>query len=129
MQVFDAKVGMVLDMLERDGLLDDTIVVVFTDHGRDLTRAKCSLYDAGIHVPLAVMIPERYRPEGYQVGTISDRPISGVDILPTVLALAGIDPPPFLAGAPFLGGKAKERPLAFAHRDRVDPYRPHAGCH
>ena len=118
-QVFDAKVGMVLEMLENDGLLDDTIVVVLTDHGRDMVRAKCSLYDAGIHVPLAIRIPGKYRPEGYQPGTISDKLISGVDILPTMLTLAGIDPPPFLAGAPFLGGKARERPLAYAHRDRV----------
>ena len=54
---------MVLDMLEQDGLLDDTIVVVLTDHGRDLTRAKGTLYDAGIHVPLAIRIPDKYRPE------------------------------------------------------------------
>jgi arylsulfatase A-like enzyme len=118
-QVFDAKVGMVLEMLQDDGLLDDTIVVVFTDHGRDMVRAKCSLYDAGIHVPMAIRIPEKYRPGRYQPGTVSDRLISGVDILPTMLSLAGIDPPPFLAGVPFLGGRAKERPLAYAHRDRV----------
>ncbi|MEU6584802.1 sulfatase [Nocardia sp. NPDC046763] len=118
-QVFDAKVGMVLDMLEGDGLLDDTIVVVLTDHGRDMPRAKCSLYDAGIHVPLAIRIPAKYRPADYAPGTISDRLISGVDIAPTMLSLAGIDPPPFLAGAPFLGSRAQVRPLAFAHRDRV----------
>jgi N-sulfoglucosamine sulfohydrolase len=118
-QVFDAKVGMVVEMLQNDGLLDDTIVVVFTDHGRDMVRAKCSLYDAGIHVPLAIQIPEKYRPVGYQPGAVSDQLISGIDILPTMLSLAGIEPPPFLPGAPFLGDNAKERPLAYAHRDRV----------
>lgn len=118
-QVFDAKVGMVVEMLGEGGLLDDTIVVVLGDHGRDMARAKCYLYDAGIHVPLVVWIPEKWRPEGYEAGTTSDRLVSGVDILPTMLSLAGIDPPSFLHGAPFLGPKAQPRPVAFASRDRL----------
>ena len=51
-QVFDAKVGLVFQMLEEDGLLDDTIILVLSDHGRDMVRAKFALYDQGIHVPL-----------------------------------------------------------------------------
>ena len=118
-QVFDAKVGKVREMLEKEGLLEDTVIVVLTDHGRDLVRGKFNLYDAGIHLPLVVWIPEQYRPAGYEPGTVSDRLVSGVDISPTMLSLAGVELPPTLPGAPFLGPDAKERPYAFAHRDRV----------
>ncbi len=118
-QVFDAKVGMVREMLEEAGLLQDTIVVVLTDHGRDMVRGKFELYDPGIHMPLVVWIPEKHRPAGYEPGAVSERLISGVDILPTILSLAGVPLPEFLHGAPFLGEQASERPYAFAGRDRV----------
>ncbi|HEX5859401.1 MAG TPA: sulfatase [Microbacterium sp.] len=118
-QVFDAKVGKVREMLEQDGLLEDTVIMVLTDHGRDMLRGKFNLYDAGIHMPLVVWIPEQHRPAGYEPGTVSDRLTSGVDITPTMLSLAGVELPPNLHGAPFLGPDAKERRFAFAHRDRV----------
>jgi N-sulfoglucosamine sulfohydrolase len=118
-QVFDAKVGMVREMLEKDGLLENTVIMVLTDHGRDMVRGKFQLYDAGIHLPLAVWIPEQHRPADYAPGTVSDRLTSGVDILPTMLSLAGIERPPFLHGAPFLGPEAEERDHVYAHRDRI----------
>jgi len=118
-QVVDAKVGFVRDMLEKDGLLENTIIVVLTDHGRDMARAKFNLYDAGIHLPLVVWIPERYRPAGYEPGAVSAQLISGVDIVPTMLSMAGIELPPGLQGMPFLGPAVQEREYVYAHRDRV----------
>ena len=117
-QVFDAKVGKVREMLDNDGLLEDTVIVVLTDHGRDMVRGKFNLYDPGIHLPLLVWIPEKHRPAGYEAGAVSDRVTSGVDIYPTMLSLAGVELPPNLHGAPFIGPQAQERPYAFAHRDR-----------
>ena len=64
-------------------------------------------------------IPERHRPFGYEPGTSTERLISGVDIVPTMLSMAGIELPPDLQGMPFLGPAAKEREYAYAHRDRV----------
>lgn len=119
-QVFDAKVGMVLEMLEEAGLLENAIVMVLTDHGRDMAGAKCYVRDPGIHVPLAIMAPEKHRPQEYEPGTISDQLVSGIDITPTMLAIAGVDVPDNLPGIPFLGTDGSDqREFAFAHRDRL----------
>ena len=117
-QVFDAKVGKVREMLEKDGMLEDTVIVVLTDHGRDMVRGKFNLNDPGIHLPLVVWIPSSTDPDDYQAGTVSDRLTSGVDLYPTMLSLAGVELPAILHGAPFVGPEAKEREFAFAHRDR-----------
>ena len=50
--------------LEKLGQLDNTIVVVTSDHGMPFPRAKASLYDAGTHVPLAIRWPEGIRKPG-----------------------------------------------------------------
>ena len=57
---FDQKVGQMLQHLEDDGLLDDTIIFVYSDHGFGLPRYKRWLYDTGLRVPLIVYIPEKY---------------------------------------------------------------------
>ena len=54
---FDQMVGRAIDLLEEAGELDNTIVVVTSDHGMPFPRAKASLYDAGTHVPLAIRWP------------------------------------------------------------------------
>ncbi len=56
-QVFDRKVGEVLGMLERDGLVENTIVFIISDHGRAHIRDKQFLYDGGIRVPCIVRWP------------------------------------------------------------------------
>ncbi|MEX0599761.1 MAG: sulfatase, partial [Rhodothermales bacterium] len=48
----DTMVGRVLQELEDDGLLDETIIFYFSDHGSGLPRAKRWVYDSGLHVPL-----------------------------------------------------------------------------
>ncbi|MGI9623912.1 MAG: sulfatase-like hydrolase/transferase, partial [Acidimicrobiales bacterium] len=108
-----------IQMLEEDGLLEDTIVIVIADHGRDMVRAKFALYDDGIHIPLVVRIPEKYQPEGYEAGGVCDEVVSGVDMMPSILATLGIDIPDDLPGVPFFGPDRSEREFAFAHRDRV----------
>ena len=47
--------------LDEAGLADDTIVIFWSDHGVGLPRAKRWLYDSGIHVPLIIRIPEKFR--------------------------------------------------------------------
>ena len=54
---FDRMVAAAIKTLEEAGQLDNTIVVVTSDHGMPFPRAKASLYDAGTHVPLAVRWP------------------------------------------------------------------------
>ena len=102
--------------LEEDGLADDTIVIVTTDHGDGLPRAKRSLYDSGIHVPFMVRWPD-----GRGAGTRNGELVSFVDIAPTVLDLAGAEVPEWMTGRIFLGDRAgPERGYIHAAMDRHD---------
>ena len=53
----DLHVGRVLERLEQEGLLDETLIVFFTDHGISHARGKQFLYDEGTHIPLVVRGP------------------------------------------------------------------------
>jgi arylsulfatase A-like enzyme len=116
----DAAVGAVLARLAADGLADSTVVVWTTDHGDGLPRAKRDLFDAGIRVPLIVRWPERLRPEGAAPGSADERLVSLVDLSPTLLALAGVEPPAHLHGRSFLGSERAPREYVYAARDRID---------
>ena len=112
----DRWVGERLAELEADGLLDSTIVVFFSDHGVGLPRGKRSVYDSGMQVPLIVRFPD-----GKGAGTTDERLVSFIDWAPTTLSLAGIKPPAYMRGVPFLGEYAGEAPrYAFATADRMD---------
>lgn len=118
----DYQVGDFLKQLDEDGLADDTIVFFYSDHGTGMPRHKRFLHDSGIHVPLVVRFPEKYKhlaPAG--PGSKTDRLVSFVDLAPTVLSLAGLKAPEYMQGAAFLGPKAgKPKQYVFAYRDRVD---------
>ncbi|MGV0743703.1 sulfatase family protein [Mycolicibacterium sp. XJ870] len=87
--VADAKVGELLDTLAATGLDETTWVVFMTDHGPALPRAKSTLYDAGTGIALIVRPPRRagIAPRRY------DELFSGVDLVPTLLELLGVDIP------------------------------------
>jgi uncharacterized sulfatase len=120
----DADAGRVLAQLEADGLADDTIVFYFGDHGSGMPRSKRWPYHSGLHVPLVVFIPEKFRdlrPADYKPGGSSDRLVSFVDFAPTVLSLAGVRPPEWMQGRAFLGRFIAAAP-EFLHgfRGRMD---------
>jgi uncharacterized sulfatase len=120
--VLDHWLGDRLAELEADGLLDDTIVFFWSDHGDGLPRAKRWLYDSGTHIPLIVSIPEIYRQSGQgRPGTVDDQLVSGIDFGPTVLNLAGVPVPPHMQGRAFLGPDLSP-PREYVHgaRDRMD---------
>jgi uncharacterized sulfatase len=118
----DKWVGQILAELDADGLAEDTIVFFYSDHGTGMPRHKRALYDSGLRVPLVVRIPPKYRhlcPNA--PGAVSGQLVSFVDFAPTVLSLAGIEPPKYMQGRAFLGKPpANERTYVFAVRDRVD---------
>ncbi|HVQ48403.1 MAG TPA: sulfatase-like hydrolase/transferase, partial [Mycobacterium sp.] len=87
--VADAAVGLLLDRLDQTGLDQSTWVVFVTDHGPALPRAKSTLYDAGTGIAMIVR-PPRNTPVEPQ---IYDELFSGVDLLPTLLELLGLDIP------------------------------------
>lgn len=109
----DRQLGERLRELAEDGRLDDTVVVVWSDHGEGLPRAKRWPYDSGIRIPLIVRWPK-----WVPAGTNSDRLVSLIDLAPTMLAIAGVPAPAHLQGTSFLDGP--ERDYVFATRDRYD---------
>ena len=116
----DGQVGEILKQLEDDGLAENTIVFYWSDHGDGVPRAKRSLYDSGLRVPLMIRWPKGL---GSTVtpGSVRDELVSFVDLAPTVLALAGVDIPAHLPGRVLVGPKAGAAPeLVFAARDRMD---------
>ena len=120
--VMDQQVGEILKELEDDGLSDETIVFFYSDHGSGMPRHKRVLLDSGIRVPLLIRFPEKYQHLApARPGQATDQIVSFVDFGPTVLRLAGIDPPKYMQGLAFLGDDAaKPRDAAFGHRDRID---------
>src|SRR5262249_31162740 len=68
-------------------------------------------------------VPEKFKhlaPPDYKPGGKSDRPVSFVDLAPTVLVLAGIEPPAWLHGHPFLGRDPARQPFLYGFRGRMD---------
>ena len=123
----DKQVGAILKQLEDDGLVEDTIVFFYSDHGSGMPRHKRALLDSGMHVPLIIRFPEKYRhlasslPGAGRPGTKTDRLVSFVDFGPTVLSLAVVDVPDYMMGKPFLGSQqTTPRNFVHGHRDRVD---------
>lgn len=120
----DTEFGARLGELEQAGLLENTIVFFYSDHGCGMPRHKRWLYDSGLHVPLLVYIPERYHylaPPEYRPGGSTRRLVSFVDLAPTVLSLAGIQPPDIMQGRAFMG-KYQQEPAKylFGFRGRMD---------
>lgn len=118
----DQQVGEILQQLEEDGLADETIVFFYSDHGSGMPRHKRALLDSGMHVPLLVRFPKKYRHFApAKPGASLDRLVSFVDFAPTVLSLAGLTIPDYMQGRPFYGPHEIEpRKYVFGHRDRVD---------
>ncbi len=118
----DKQVGEVLDQLKEDKLDDDTIVFFYADHGLGIPRFKRTLYDSGLHVPLIVRFPERYRnlSPGWP-GDAIDSLVSFVDFAPTVLSLLDLPIPDCMQGMAFLGSQSKPpRKYLFGASSRVD---------
>ena len=115
----DEKIGLIINQLEEDGLLEETIIVFYSDHGGPLPRQKRLLYDSGIKVPLIIRYPNKIR-----AGEIDDRLISFVDFAPTLLSLIGVEPQDYHQGSPFEGKykSNKERKYIFAAADRFDEH-------
>ena len=120
----DALAGKVLKELAADGLAEETIVFFYADHGPGMPRGKRWTYNSGLHVPLIIYVPEKYHGlagPGYKPGGESDRLVGFIDLAPTVLSLAGIQPPKHFQGGAFLGPHAAPAPdYQFAFRDRMD---------
>lgn len=108
----DALVGQALEVLRASGQWDRTIVVFMGDHGPTFQHGKMTPYDLGLRVPLVFAGP------GIRAG-MTQALASELDLMPTLLDLAGIAAPPKLHGISLRGAleghaDAKERGLVFA---------------
>ncbi len=124
MTEMDRQAGQLLRQLDEDGLTEDTIVFYYGDNGPGMPRFKRWPYNSGLHVPLIVVIPDKFRQMAggdYRPGSESKRLLSFLDLAPTVLSLAGIRPPEFMHGSPF-HGIHRARPHEYVHgfRGRMD---------
>jgi N-sulfoglucosamine sulfohydrolase len=116
----DGQVGEILKQLDDDGLAANTIVFYWSDHGDGVPRAKRSLYDSGLHVPLMVRCPKQLA-AACGAASVSEQLVSFIDLAPTVLALAGVEIPAHLQGRVLVGPKAGPAPeFVFGARDRMD---------
>ena len=114
-QLLDHKIGVLLDELERDKLLDNTVIFMFGDNGRCLLRGKQWLYDYGTHVPLIVRWPGVAKP-----GAVRDEPATALDMNATSLFAAGLAIPENYHGRPLFGPQARPRDYVVTARDRCD---------
>lgn len=79
----DDALGALLDALEANGQIDNTIIFFFNDHGQ---LAKGTVYQGGVHNPSII-----WRKGGFPVGPTSQALVSNVDFAPTILELAQVD--------------------------------------
>jgi len=111
-EVLDDKVGAILARLKKEGVLENTLIIFFGDHGRPHVRGKQWLYDGGLHTPLIVSWPAKL--EG---GAVEKRLASLLDVMPTTLAAAGVKAPR-LPGLDLLADDWQGHDVLFAARDR-----------
>ncbi len=117
-KLFDDNVGLVLDEVKKRGLWDDTIVVITSDHGdmdahHKLIYKGPFMYDQMMRVPLLIRVPEKLG--GAPPRRVKDLDVVNVDIMPTLLELAGAAPPPCdgISLAPTLKGKPGQQTRPF----------------
>jgi arylsulfatase A-like enzyme len=124
---FDSHVGKAMDKLAEMGELDNTIVVMSSDHGMPFPRVKGQIYESGFHIPLAI------RWGGMQGGRTVDDFINVRDFAPTYLEMAGVPKPDSMTGKSFLGvlrsNKSgwidESRNVMLVGKERHDLGRPH----
>lgn len=113
----DDQIGAVIQDLKEDGLYDNSIIFFYGDHGGPFPRHKRALYDTGLKVPLIIKFPGNE-----DAGSFDERLISFIDFAPTVLSLAGIEPPKVMQGTAQFGEfEVGDKPkYTFHSSDRFD---------
>jgi len=119
----DQGVGSVLEALDAQGLAENTLIVLTTDHGLAFPGSKATLFDRGLGVMLIVR-----GPGGFGGGRVVDALVSHIDIYPTLCELAKIERPEFLQGTsllPLVSGATNEvRKEIFAEMTWHAAYEP-----
>jgi len=116
---FDEHIGMVLSELQRLGLADNTFVLVISDNGRPFPHCKTRVHVPGVRTPFIVRWPAKV-----VAGQVAGNVVSTVDIAPTILELAGLEPLTSFQGRSFVGmlfdPSVQTRQYAFAEHNWHD---------
>ena len=122
----DTDCGVILRLLEQRGIAENTMVVFVSDHGMPYPRAKATLYDAGVNVPLLVRWPGRVAS-----GSVNAELISTLDLPATWLDVAGAPPLPAMEGRSLVdlltGVTHTSRDFVFTERNWHDTWEPARG--
>ncbi|MGV3662500.1 MAG: sulfatase [Prosthecobacter sp.] len=111
-EVVDQRVGVILEQLRAEGVLENTIVMFFADHGRPMPWGKQWLSVEGLQVPLIMRGPQ------IAAGSVESGLVSLIDLAPSMLELAGLLVPTWMEGKALLGAESPKRDHVFAARDR-----------
>jgi len=126
MLAVDEGVGRVLDLLEEQGRLDNTIIIFMADngwfYGEHRRNDKRLAYEESLRVPFAMRYPAKLKP-----GSRIEGMVANIDIGPTLLDLAGATIPKSMQGesfVPVMEGKAKGRTSPFFYEYFQEKYAP-----
>ena len=124
--IVDREMGRFIQELEKDGLLDDTFIFHYGDHGGVLPGSKGYAYNDGLQVAMVVYVPKNWQHlVPTERGTRIDGFVEFTDLSATVLNLAGVEIPKEIDGRPFLGkgvelDELNRRDTTFGYADRFD---------
>lgn len=121
----DDQLGRLVDGLETRGLLDDSYLIITSDHGEMVEKGEQGhvtplLFEPVVHVPLLIMEPgKKERRDVYT-------PTSNIDLMPTLLNLVGLPAPESCQGwlLPGFGGASSERDLFIVEAKRNSSFQP-----
>ncbi len=99
----DHAIGRVVETLETRGILDDTLLLVTTDHG-ELLGDHQMIFKGPVHYEGLLRLPLIVRGPGFPAGTVVEDPVGTIDLAPTALAAAGLQVPERMEGRPLLDG-------------------------
>jgi arylsulfatase A-like enzyme len=117
----DAEIAARLKEIDDAGLAEDTIVFYYSDNGGVLPRSKRFCFDSGLRTALVVRFPAKWRHLAPAApGSTVESPVTGIDLGPTVLSLAGIEAPDRMHGIAFAGSARRRRRYGFGQRSRMD---------
>jgi len=111
---YDQQIGKAVQLLEERGLLENTLIIVTSDHGMPFPRVKGQIYEDSIHIPFAVRWGNRIKP-----GRVVTDFITFPDLAPTLMEIAHLPAPSQMTGKSFAS-------LLFSEKSgRIDETRDH----
>lgn len=124
-ETMDTEVGEIITKLKAEGVYENTIIFYFGDHGGILPRSKGYAYETGLHAPLVIRVPEKWKHlMPFEKGTRTASPVNFYDFGPSLIKAAGLAVAEGFDGEAFLGKgvtaeSIKSRPQ-FGYADRFD---------